>query len=81
MQKIAQNVSISLGYFIFSNDHTELQRITQSAKRRSIWSRCIGQMILDQKSLNQHWQAKHLTLQLLHPRVGSLPHSQNIRLD
>jgi hypothetical protein len=32
MQKVAQNVTISLGYFIFSNNHNELPKVAQLAK-------------------------------------------------
>jgi hypothetical protein len=37
-QKVAQNVAISLGYFIFSKNHNEPSRVAQLAKNHPIWS-------------------------------------------
>jgi hypothetical protein len=39
-QKVAQNVTISLGYFIFSKNHNEHPKVVQLAKNRQIWSSC-----------------------------------------
>jgi hypothetical protein len=38
-QKVAQNVAITLGYFIFSKNHNEPPKVAQLAKSRPIWSR------------------------------------------
>jgi len=32
-QKVAQNVTISVGYFIFSKNHNEPSKVAQSAKK------------------------------------------------
>jgi hypothetical protein len=32
LQKVAQNVTISFGYFIFSKNHNELPKVAQLAK-------------------------------------------------
>jgi hypothetical protein len=37
-QKVAQNVAISLGYFIFSKIHNEPPNVTQFMKKCPIWS-------------------------------------------
>jgi hypothetical protein len=39
-QKVAQNVAISLGYFIFSKNHNEPPKVAQLAKNWQIWSPC-----------------------------------------
>jgi hypothetical protein len=39
-QKVAQNVTISLGYFIFSNNHNEPPKVAQLPKNRPIWPPC-----------------------------------------
>jgi hypothetical protein len=39
-QKVAQNVTISLGYFIFSNNHNEPPKVAQLAKNRPILPPC-----------------------------------------
>ncbi len=36
-QKVAQNVAISLGYFIFSKNHNEPTKVVQWAKNCPIW--------------------------------------------
>ncbi len=40
--KVAQNVAISLGYFIFSKNHNEPPKVAQLVKNRKIWSLCKG---------------------------------------
>jgi hypothetical protein len=37
-QKVAQDVAISLGYFIFSKNQNELPKIAQLVKNHPIWS-------------------------------------------
>jgi hypothetical protein len=37
-QNVAQNVTISLGYFIFSKNHNEPPKVAQLAKNHPIWS-------------------------------------------
>jgi hypothetical protein len=37
-QKVAQNVAISLGYFIFPKNHNEPPKVAQLAKNHPIWS-------------------------------------------
>jgi len=37
-QKVAQNVTISLGYFTFSKNHNEPRKEAQLVKNRPIWS-------------------------------------------
>jgi hypothetical protein len=37
-QKVAQNVTISLGYFIFSKNLNEPPKVAQRVKNRPIWS-------------------------------------------
>jgi hypothetical protein len=39
-QKVAQNITISLGYFIFSKNHNEPPKVAQLAKNGPIWSHC-----------------------------------------
>jgi hypothetical protein len=39
-QKVAQNITISFGYFIFSKNHIEPPKVAQLAKNRPIWSHC-----------------------------------------
>jgi hypothetical protein len=42
-QKVAQNVTISLGYFIFSKNCNEPPTVAQLAKNHPIWSpRCLA---------------------------------------
>jgi hypothetical protein len=36
--KVAQNVTLSLGYFISSKNHNEVPKVAQLAKNRPIWS-------------------------------------------
>jgi hypothetical protein len=40
-QKVAQNVAISLGFFIFSKNHNEPSKEAQFAKYRPICSPCL----------------------------------------
>ncbi len=37
---MAQNVAITLGYFIFSKNHNEPPKVAQLAKNHPIWSPC-----------------------------------------
>ena len=39
--KVAQKVTIILGYFIFSKNHNEPPKVAQLAKNRPIWSPCL----------------------------------------
>jgi hypothetical protein len=39
-QKVAQKVTISLGYFIFSKNHNEPPKVAQLVKNHLIWSPC-----------------------------------------
>jgi hypothetical protein len=39
--KVAQKVTINLGYFIFSKNLNELPKVAQLAKNRPIWSPCL----------------------------------------
>jgi hypothetical protein len=39
-QLVAQNVNISLGYFIFKKNHNEPPKVTQLAINHPIWSPC-----------------------------------------
>ncbi len=41
-QKGALNITISLGYFIFSKNHNEPPKVAQLVKSCSIWSPCLG---------------------------------------
>ncbi len=41
-QKVAQNITISFGYFVFSKNHNEPPKVAQKAKIRQIWSPCLG---------------------------------------
>jgi hypothetical protein len=36
--KAAQNVAISLGYFVFTKNHVELPKVAQLVKNHPIWS-------------------------------------------
>jgi hypothetical protein len=40
-QKVAQNVAISLGFFIFSENHNEPPKVAQMVKKCPIWSPCL----------------------------------------
>jgi hypothetical protein len=40
-QKVAQNIVISLGYFIFSKNHNEPPKVAQLVKNCPIWSPCL----------------------------------------
>jgi hypothetical protein len=44
-QKVAQNVTIILGYFIFSKNHNEPPKVAQLAKDQPIWSPCQPQRL------------------------------------
>jgi hypothetical protein len=39
-QKVAQNIAISLGYFIFSKNHKKPPIVSQFSKSDPIWSPC-----------------------------------------
>ncbi len=43
--KVAQNVTISLGYFIFSKNHNEPPNVAYLPKNHPIWSPCLQQRI------------------------------------
>ncbi len=45
MQKVAQNVTISLGYFIFSNNHNELPKVSQLAKIPNLVTLVMGRTV------------------------------------
>jgi hypothetical protein len=46
-QKVAQNITISLGYFIFSKNHNGPPKVAQLVKHHPIWSPCCNHLTVD----------------------------------
>jgi hypothetical protein len=68
-QKVAQDVAIYLGYFIFSKSHNGHPKVAQLAKNCQTWSPClptlfinIGLLTLAKFAKQSCWQQRHVTV-------------------
>jgi hypothetical protein len=72
--KVAQYVVNALGYFIFSKNHNQLQKVAQTAKNSRAWSPCFSQKLndLDEKKVFEIFESKKKKKSVIFPLNASL---------